>query len=37
MSYLIDPQGRIVSAHRGFTEASARATELDVRKRLAAS
>lgn len=37
MSYLIDPQGHIVSAHRGFTEASARATEMDLRKRLAAS
>ena len=36
MSYLIDPLGHIVSAHRGFTEASARATELDLRKRLAA-
>jgi thiol-disulfide isomerase/thioredoxin len=37
MSYLIDPQGQIVSAHRGFTEASAHATEMDWRKRLAAS
>lgn len=37
MSYLIDPQGHIVSAHRGFTEASARATELDLRKRLTAA
>jgi cytochrome c biogenesis protein CcmG, thiol:disulfide interchange protein DsbE len=37
MSYLIDPQGHIVSAHRGFTEASARATEMDLRKRLVAS
>ena len=37
MSYLIDPQGHIVSVHRGFTEASARATESDLRKRLAAS
>ena len=37
MSYLIDTQGQIVSAHRGFTEALARATEMDLRKRLAAS
>ena len=37
MSYLIDKQGKIVSAHRGFTDASARATESDLRKRLAAS
>lgn len=34
MSYLIDPQGRIVSAHRGFTDTLARATEADLRKRL---
>jgi thiol-disulfide isomerase/thioredoxin len=37
MSYLIDPQGHIVSLHRGFSEASARAIELDLRKRLASS
>lgn len=37
MSYLIDPQGHIVSAHRGFTDASARATEIDIRKRLSAA
>lgn len=37
MSYLIDPQGHIVSAHRGFTDVSARATEIDIRKRLSAA
>ncbi|MBD8049696.1 TlpA disulfide reductase family protein [Limnohabitans radicicola] len=37
MSYLIDPQGHIVASHRGFTQASARQTEIDIHRALGTS
>jgi hypothetical protein len=36
-SFLIDPQGRIVTRHRGFTPGEAPAIERDLRQRLGAA